>query len=150
MSGTLTRRVLAAVGRTPEKRPPDTTQILSAMQVPVVLLDRDNRFRFANHAAEQFLGVSVPQLAQMRLADLLPGDNPLFMLIAQVRQTGATVSDHDLTLQSPRLNKTGITVQGSPLPEEDGAVLLVLQDASAARRSCWKPRWTSPTGSWRC
>ena len=138
MSGSVTRRVLAAVGRSPEKRnpdqrPPDTTQILSAMQVPVVLLDRENRFRFVNHAAEQFLGISVPQLAQMQLSDLIPTDNRLFMLIDQVRQTGGTVSDHDLTLESPRLNKPGITIQGSPLPEEDGAVLLVVQDASAAR-----------------
>ena len=57
----------------------------------------------------------------------------MFSLIDQVRKSGITVSDHDLTLDSPRLNKPGITVQGSPLPEEDGAVLLVLQDASAAR-----------------
>ena len=138
MSGAITRRVLAAVGRGADKRPteqraPDTSLILSAMQVPVVLLDPDNRFRFVNHAAEQFLGVSVPQLAQMRLTDLLPADNPLFMLIDQVRSTGVTVSDHELTLESPRLNKQGITVQGSPLPEEEGAVLLVMQDASAAR-----------------
>ena len=48
-------------------------------------------------------------------------------------QSDATVSDHDLTVDSPRLNKRGMTVQGSPLPEEPGAVLLVLQDASAAR-----------------
>jgi two-component system nitrogen regulation sensor histidine kinase GlnL len=138
MSGALTRRVLAAVGRSPDKRQndqraPDTSQILSAMQVPVVLLDRDNRFRFVNQAAEQFLGVSSPQLAQMQLSDLVPTDSPLFSLIDQVRKSGITVSDHDLTLDSPRLNKPGITVQGSPLPEEDGAVLLVLQDASAAR-----------------
>jgi two-component system nitrogen regulation sensor histidine kinase GlnL len=57
----------------------------------------------------------------------------LFLLIEQVRQTEATIADHDLTLESPRLHKRGITVQGSPLPEEPGAVLLVLQDASAAR-----------------
>jgi two-component system nitrogen regulation sensor histidine kinase GlnL len=36
-------------------------------------------------------------------------------------------------LESPRLHKPGITVQCSPLPEEPGAVLLVMQDASAAR-----------------
>jgi two-component system nitrogen regulation sensor histidine kinase GlnL len=131
MSGALTRRVLAAVGRSPDKRgtdqrPPETSQILSAMQVPVVLLDRDNRFRFVNQAAEQFLGVSSPQLAQMQLADLLPADSPLFSLIDQVRRSGITVSDHDLTLESPRLNKSGITVQGSPLPEEDGAVLAAI------------------------
>ena len=141
--GAITRGVRAAASlvldrrgadkRAVNPRAPETTQILSAMQVPVVLLDQDNRFRFVNHAAEQFLGVSVPQLAQMQLSDLLPLDNPLFMLIEQVRTTGVTVSDHELTLESPRLNKPGISVQGSPLPEEEGAVLLVLQDVSAMR-----------------
>ena len=38
-----------------------------------------------------------------------------------------------MTLESPRLHKRGIMVQATPMPEEPGAVLLVLQDASAAR-----------------
>ena len=50
-----------------------------------------------------------------------------------MRQTEATIADHELTLESPRLHKPGISVQCSPLPEEPGAVLLVMQDASAAR-----------------
>ena len=108
-------------------------QIMSALPVPVVLLDADNRFRFVNHAAEQFLGISASGLSQLRLRDLVPEDNPLFLLVEQVRKSDATVSDHDLSVDSPRLNKQGMTVQGSPLPEEPGAVLLVLQDASAAR-----------------
>ncbi len=44
-----------------------------------------------------------------------------------------TISEYDLTLESPRLHKQAVTVQGSPLPEEPGGVVLVLQDASAAR-----------------
>ena len=36
------------------------------------------------------------------------------------------MSDHDLTVESARLHKRGITVQGSPLPEEQGSVILVL------------------------
>ncbi len=132
MSGVLARGVLAVVGRS-APRPPDHAALLSALPVPVVLLDKDNRFRFANHAAEQFLGLSMVQLAQHRLGDLLPPDNPIFQLIAQVRESEATISDHDLTLESPRLYKSGITVQASPLPEEAGAVVVVLQDASAAR-----------------
>ncbi len=107
--------------------------ILSAMPVPVVLLDADNRFKYVNHAAEQFLGASAASLSQARLTDLLPSDNPLFLLIDQVRRTEATISDHDLTLESARLHKTGITVQGSPVPEDPNSVLLVMQDASAAR-----------------
>jgi two-component system nitrogen regulation sensor histidine kinase GlnL len=115
------------------QRAADTGAILSALPVPVILLDQENRFRHVNLAAEQFLGMSAASLAQLRLSDLVPPDSPLFLLIEQVRQTEATISDHDMTLESPRLHKRGITVQGSPLPEEQGAVLLVMQDASAAR-----------------
>jgi two-component system nitrogen regulation sensor histidine kinase GlnL len=115
------------------RRVPDAGQILSALSVPVVMLDAENRFRYVNHAAEQFLGISAVQLAAHRLTDLVPPDNPLFLLVDQVRRSEATVSDHELTLDGPRLHKPGIAVQGSPLPEEPGAVLLVLQDASAAR-----------------
>ena len=132
MSNALARGVLAVVGRSAPK-PPDYAALLSALPVPVVLLDKDNRFRFANHAAEQFLGLSLVQLAQHQLGDIVPLDNPIFLLIGTVRESEATISDHDLTLESPRLHKVGITVQGSPLPEEPGSVVLVLQDASAAR-----------------
>lgn len=123
----------AAIALRERRRAPDMAQIMSAVPVPVVLLDIDNRFRFVNHAAEQFLGVSAAGLSQLRLRDLVPDDNPLFLLVDQVRRSGATVSDHDLSVDSPRLNKRGMTVQGASLPEEPGSVVLVLQDASAAR-----------------
>jgi two-component system, NtrC family, nitrogen regulation sensor histidine kinase GlnL len=130
MTNPVTRAALAMLER---RRAPDMAQILSALPVPVLLLDPENHFRYVNHAAEQFLGISAASLAQLRLRDLVAEDNPLFLLVEQVRQSDSSVSDHDLTVDSPRLYKQGITVQGSPLPEEPGAVLLVLQDPSAAR-----------------
>ena len=133
MKGSLRRAAVAVLERKAPRRAPDSAALMSALPVPVVVLDSDNRFTFANHAAEQFLGVSAVQLGQMRLADLVPADNPVFALIAQVRRGEVTVSDHDMTFESPRLRKNGIAVQGTPLPEEPGAVLLVMQDASAAR-----------------
>lgn len=133
MNDSVARRVLKVVSRGERVRAPDAILLLSALPVPVVLLDAQDRFRYANHAAEQFLGISTSQLAQLALNDLVPSDNPIFLLIAQVRQSDVTVSDHDMSLESPRLRKRGITVQGTPLPEEPGSVLLVLQDASAAR-----------------
>jgi len=123
----------AAIALRERRRAPDPSQILSALPVPAVLLDPENRFRYVNHAAEQFLGISASGLSQLRLRDLVPDDNPLFLLVDQVRKSGATVSDHDLSVDSPRFTRQGMTVQGSPLPEEPGAVLLVLQNASAAR-----------------
>ncbi|MGD0433330.1 MAG: ATP-binding protein [Acetobacteraceae bacterium] len=131
MSSVLSRAVGLLPGRG-GPRPPDTAAVLSALPVPVVVIDQDGRFRLVNHAAEQFLGISSSGLSQMRLTDLVPSDSPLFLLIEQVRNTESSVANHDLTLESPRLDKRGITVLGSPLPEEPGAVVLVLQDASAA------------------
>jgi len=130
MSNVVARASRLIAGR---HRATDAAAVLGALPVPVIVLDPENRFRHVNHAAEQFLGISAAGLAPLRLNDLIPSDNPLFLLIDQVRQTEASIADHDLALESPRLNKRGITVQGSPLPEEPGAVLLVIQDASAAR-----------------
>ncbi len=127
MSITLTRP------KRPARPPVDTNALLGALPLPVVLLDADDRFRLVNQAAEQFLGISSAGLSQLRMQDLVPADNPLFLLIEQVRSSEATIADHDLTLESPRLRKRGITVQGSPVPEDPGSVVLVFQDASTAR-----------------
>ena len=127
-------RVLSLPRRHPPAQTlPDAQAMLAALPVPMVLVDRANQFRFANHSAEQFLGVSLAQLLSLRLSDLLPEDNPIFLLIGQVRQHDVVVVDHELTLESPRMNRRGITVHASPMPEEPGAVLLSFQDASAAR-----------------
>jgi len=133
MSSVVARAARLLPGRNRGAPAPDTAAILSALPVPVILLDSDNRFRHVNQAAEQFLGMSASSLAQLQLNDLVPPDNPLFLLIDQVRRTEASIADHDLTVESPRLRKQGITVQGAPLPEEPGSVLLVMQDASAVR-----------------
>jgi two-component system nitrogen regulation sensor histidine kinase GlnL len=142
MKSVVKRGVLSVVARATQARYatggpvpplPDAAALLGALPLPVVLLDVENRFRFVNHAAEQFLGISFAQLAQLTLADLVPHDNPIFLLIAQVRSGDVTIADHDLTLESPRLRKQGITVQGTKVQEEPGAVLLVMQDASTAR-----------------
>ena len=135
MRGAVARSVLKVVGKA-VPRPPefDAAAMLGAVPVPVLLLDAGNRFRFANHAAEQFIGLSLQQLAQMTLADLLPPDNPLFPLIAQVRREGGSIADHDLVLDSPRLHKQAVTMQATAMTEWPGLVLLSVQDDSAARQ----------------
>ncbi|WP_424136488.1 two-component system sensor histidine kinase NtrB [Roseomonas chloroacetimidivorans] len=113
---------------------PGSAHLLSALPVPVVLLDEEERFRFANPAAELFLGLSSATLAQLRLTDLLPEDSRLLALVRQVRMADAPVSDHDLTLRSPRLHRDGVAAHGAPLPEMPGAVVLTLQDGSTAQK----------------
>jgi len=132
MSGTM-RSMFSVVTRREVPRAPDAAGLLSALPVPVVVLGPENRFRFANQAAEQFFGLSAAQLTANSLGDLLPEDNPIFALVAQVRRADVTISEYGLTLESPRLRKQGVTVQGAPMADDPGSVVLTLQDASAAR-----------------
>ncbi len=112
---------------------PEAAAILAALPMPAVVLDTENRFRYANPAAELFFQLSFGTLAVMRLSDLLPEDSRLFALLAQVRQHESPVSDHDLILDSPRLHRRGVAAHGAPLPEMPGAVVLTLQDGSTAQ-----------------
>jgi two-component system nitrogen regulation sensor histidine kinase GlnL len=111
----------------------DFGAMLGALPIPLVAIDPSDRFLYANSAAEHFLGLSVGQLTHMTLPDLVEPDCPMFQLVAQVRRGAATASDHDLTLRGPRLDKTGITAQATPLFDERGAILVTFQDSSGAR-----------------
>ena len=112
---------------------PDAASLLSALPLPLILLDREDRVRSVNHAAEQMLGVSAVHLDGMPLREIVAADSPVFLLAAGVRATGATVSDHDMLLDGPRLKPIPVAIQGTALPDAPGFVLLTIQDASAAR-----------------
>jgi two-component system nitrogen regulation sensor histidine kinase GlnL len=129
------RTVLSVVRRSPvpTTQLPDAVTILAAMPVAVVVLSEENRFTYANPAAEQFLGLSFPQLAQLSLDDVLPEDSPLFLMVGQLRTGATSIADHDLSFDGPRLHKTGISVQGTTLAEDPGSVLLILQDGTTVR-----------------
>jgi two-component system nitrogen regulation sensor histidine kinase GlnL len=130
-SGLLRRAARTAAWQGPAV--PEAAAILGAIAVPVVALDAENRFRSANAAAELFFRTSIASLSQMTLGELLPEDNRIFAVIAQVRHLDARVSDHDLTLESPRLSRRGVTVHAAPLPELPGGVVLTLEDGSTAQ-----------------
>jgi two-component system nitrogen regulation sensor histidine kinase GlnL len=129
----MTRTALAVVGGADLPAVPDEAALLSALPVAVVLLTQHNRLRFANTSAELFFGMSSQQLCQLRLGDIVAADNPLFLLIEQVRTYEVTASDHDMTLEGPRLRRVSVSVRATLMPDHSGCVLLTLQDASAAR-----------------
>ncbi len=135
VSKAVRRTVLSVVRRNPvpPAQVPEVATILSALPMAVVVLSEENRFVFANPEAEQFFGQSFPQLAQISLEDILPEDSPLFLMLRQVRGSAASIADHDLSFDGPRLSKRGISVQATALAENPGCVLLVLQDSTTVR-----------------
>ncbi|MFT8242671.1 two-component system sensor histidine kinase NtrB [Roseomonas sp. BN140053] len=134
MTGPVTALIRRVAPRPRIGLSPEAAAVLSAMPMPVVVLDEADRFRYANPAAELFLQLSAVSLGQLTLGDLLPEDSRLAALVRQVRTLGAPVSDHDLLLESPRLHRQDVSVQGATLPEMPGAVVLTLQDGSTAHK----------------
>lgn len=131
MSGVISR-VAALARRTRGFAPPDSTTILLALPMPAIVLDGEDRFRFVNPAAELFFQQSQQTLMGVQLAELLPPDHRLFALLHQIRLQDSPVADHDLTLESPRLHRHGVSVYGAPMPELAEGVVLTLQDGSTA------------------
>jgi two-component system, NtrC family, nitrogen regulation sensor histidine kinase GlnL len=125
---------VAALARPLRSPAVDPGLLATLVPLPLVVLDGEGRFRFANPAAELFFQTSMATLAQQRLADLVPPDSRLFSVIEQVRALDAPVSDHDLAFDSPRLAREGVTVHGAPFPDLPRGVLLILQERSTAQK----------------
>jgi two-component system nitrogen regulation sensor histidine kinase GlnL len=131
----------ASPPRAPQAPPPrlgradpvqEAASLLAAVPVACALLDADDRFRVCNPAAEQFFSLSQSQLRHLSLADLIPADNPVFLMLRQVREHGVTIHERDVTFDSPRLARRGVAVQAAPFGEDAGAVVLIFSDWSAA------------------
>jgi two-component system nitrogen regulation sensor histidine kinase GlnL len=110
----------------------DPAATLAALPTAVVVLARDNTIAFVNGTAEFLLRGSASHLAGHALDELIPADNPLFALLAQVRSEGTVVSNYDVALESPRIGHCFVNMQAAPLPELDGGVVLTLQERSIA------------------
>lgn len=132
MSGLVTVR--ASGGRHPLDDSPDGYAVLAALADCVLVLGREGRIRYANPAAEQFFSAGASWLRDHRLADLLPGDSPLFAQIDQALAGPAVVSEYDVTLSTPRTGEHVATVQVSPLPESPGGVVVTIHRPSMARQ----------------
>ena len=114
-------------------RDADAAVILDALPLAVLVVDDTDTIRDANAAAEPLFSLSVSPLRGLRLAELIPADNPLFSLVAQVRRGGGSFAEHDLTLESPRLSKHEVSVQATRLAEQANLELLTLQESGGLR-----------------
>jgi two-component system, NtrC family, nitrogen regulation sensor histidine kinase GlnL len=104
--------------------------ILGALPDPVIVLDRDERIRFVNPAAEQFLGSGAAALRGGALADLVAPHSPLLSLVDSVRRIGNTISEHDVLLDMPRLGRRLVTIQGALTGEGADMLVLTLHERS--------------------
>ena len=99
----------------PETLRPDGWIYLNALADAILVVDGDNRIRFANLAAENLLSSSRAVICRRTLAQYFPEDSPIFSLLHQARETGSTVADSDTSLDSLQRTISHVAVHASPV-----------------------------------
>lgn len=111
-----------------------TASILGALADAVIVVDRDATIEYANPSAEQFFGTGLTLMIGHDLREFVPADSPLFALLDQVAQSGATVAENGVTLASPRIGSRFASLHLCPIPDSDGSTAIVLRESSIARK----------------
>jgi two-component system nitrogen regulation sensor histidine kinase GlnL len=133
MSGSF-KKAFSLVKRTRQKEIRlDPAQILDALPLAVAVVDEQDVFCAVNYAAEEFFGASKTMLLNTNLSEQLPLDHPIFLMLERARRAGVTISEHDLSLEGPRMARRGCSIQAAPVLDQPGCVAITLQDESAAR-----------------
>lgn len=110
----------------------DPAVVLGALTAAVVVIDRNDTIQYVNGAAEQLFQAGASYLCGHSFGDLLPPDSPILSLITQVRDNGLMVSEHGITLDTPRTGHRTVSVQAAPIGETPEHVVLSIYEQSIA------------------
>jgi two-component system nitrogen regulation sensor histidine kinase GlnL len=126
-----TGRFPAADG-SPHHDEPNGSAILNALPDPVLVIGSDDRIIYANNAAEQLFRVSRAYMHERVLAELIPHDSPVLLLVERVRRNESSMSQHGVRLETPRIGEHLVRVDGAPMAGHVGSVVLTLKEQSIA------------------
>jgi two-component system, NtrC family, nitrogen regulation sensor histidine kinase GlnL len=108
--------------------------IAGALPMPLLVVGPEQQIVFVNPAAEQFFDSGAGLLLRQNLTDLVPFGSPLLQLVAQARERDASVSERNVDLTTPRNGERVADINATPLPEPEGAIVILLQERSLAQR----------------
>ncbi|BDA84666.1 ATPase [Aureimonas sp. SA4125] len=108
-------------------------RILNALPHPVIVIDAEGFFVFANSDAEQFFSAGASHLVKRQLSDFIPADSPLFGLIEQVRADRSRISEYRVDVSSPRIGgERLVDLYVSGLVDAPDHVVIMIQLRSIA------------------
>ncbi|WP_404378674.1 nitrogen regulation protein NR(II) [Caenispirillum salinarum] len=115
-------------------QPLDPSSVLNTLPTAVMVLDDKGIIRQVNTATEQLFHLGSNSLCGQPLTEFLPGDSPIVGLVQVVSEDNYGVSEHGVTLDSPRTGLRTVTVQATPVAERVGWVVLALVEQTLAIR----------------
>lgn len=123
---------VSAMLRRPQAASIDPSVVLGALASSILVIDTANKIQYANASAEQLFQSGASYLLGKPITDLLPPDSPILSLIEQARNDAQVVSEHGISLDTPRTGHRTVTVQAAPVNECPGLVALSLHEQSIA------------------
>lgn len=119
-------------GATPKNDVPDESAVLNALPDPVLVIGADDSILYVNNAAEQLFRHSRTYLRERALSDLIPHDSPVLLLVDRVRREESSMSQHGVRLETPRIGEHLVRVDGAPMADRPGSVVLTIKEQSVA------------------
>lgn len=113
---------------------PDSAAVLTALSVPLFVVDAGGHISFVNQAAEQFFASSRNSLVGRPLLNLLSEDSPVVGLVQQVRDGGHSVSETGVTLSSPKIGSHFVSIDAAVMTDLPGSVVVSIHERSIARK----------------
>ncbi len=111
---------------------PVPAEVLNALQVPVILVNRSGHPVQANPAAEMLLGRSEDALASKGWDGLLPPDSPVRSLLHEALEHQSEIKAYDVTVALMEAAAFTADVLIAPVAGEGGHMTLVFQRRSVA------------------
>lgn len=109
----------------------ESVDLLAALPIAVLLLDREDRVLYANTAAETLLGRAEAVLQRQPLSELFGPMGAISEIVGRVRKTGADIVARDVALRRRPQEHRG-DIRAAPASEDNELVVLVLEDRQAA------------------
>ncbi len=112
----------------------DMTAVLAALPDAVLLVAPDNSIVYVNPAAETFFAAGAPVLCGAQVTELVPEDSPVAAILAQVRRSGASVSEEEVAIENPRIGAHIVTLQAAPVSDIGNTIILSIHERSIAHK----------------
>lgn len=112
----------------------DAVSVLGALPTPVLVVAPDGTIQYVNQETQEFFDAGESSLLDTGLSEWLPADCPIFFLLSHVRSTGASMTEYDITLETPRIGQRLVSVRAAALGEGVDAIVLVMTERSTAHR----------------
>ena len=113
---------------------PEESAVLSALPIPVLVVDGNDNISYVNPSAEQFFQGSAVLLSGVNLQDIIPQDSPLLALVHKSRRRGYSMSEFGVHLSTPRIGNHTVAIDAAPLGESPGDIIITLHERSMAGR----------------